>query len=166
LIDHLRSGALDMAIVSVGSGERPDGLNVETITDEAIDAAVRHDDALAGQSSVGLTALAGRSLIALPVGTGLRRQLDRACATAGVRVRIAFEASTPIALAELAEHGLGVAILPASVARSRPDLHALTITPEMRGRLVLAWRSSGPVSPAARAVVQMARRLVRVGADQ
>jgi DNA-binding transcriptional LysR family regulator len=166
LIDHLRTGVLDMAIVSVGSGERPEGLNVETITDEAIDAAVRHDDVLAGESSIELAALAGRSLIALPVGTGLRRQLDHACAAAGVKVRVAFEASTPIALADLAERGLGVAILPSSVAQSRPDLHALTIRPEMRGRLVLAWRSSGPVSPAARVVVQMARRLLRVGADQ
>jgi DNA-binding transcriptional LysR family regulator len=166
LVDNLRSGVLDMAIVSIGSDERPDGLNVETITDEAFDAAVRHDDVLAGESSIGLAALAGRSLIALPRGTGLRRQLDRACAAAGVNVRIAFEASTPIALAELAERGLGVAILPTSVARSRPDLHALTVTPEMRGRLVLAWRSSGPVSPAARVVVQMARHLLRVSADQ
>jgi DNA-binding transcriptional LysR family regulator len=166
LIDHVRRGVLDMGIVSVGSGERPDGLDVETITDEAIVAAVSHDDALADEAVVGLAALAGRSLIALPVGTGLRRQLDRACAAEGVEIRIGFEASTPIALAELAERGLGVAILPESVARSRPGLHALTVTPEMRGRLVLAWRSSGPVSPAARVVVQMARRLLRVGGGE
>jgi hypothetical protein len=34
--------------------------------------------------------------------------------------------------------------------------------PELRGRLVLAWRSSGPMSPAARVLVDRARRLVRV----
>ena len=54
--------------------------------------------------------------------------------------RIAFEASTPLALADLAERGLGVAIVPASVPRAAPDLHALAIVPELRGRLVLAWR--------------------------
>jgi DNA-binding transcriptional LysR family regulator len=83
-----------------------------------------------------------------------------------VAPRIAFEASTPIALADLAERGLGVAILPSSVARSRPGLHALTIVPELRGRLVLAWRSTGPMSPAARVLVQMAREVVGVGAGE
>jgi DNA-binding transcriptional LysR family regulator len=71
-----------------------------------------------------------------------------------------------MALAELAERGLGVAIVPSSVARSRPGLHALAITPEMRGRLVLAWRSTGPTNPAAAVLVQMARRLIRVGGGE
>ena len=80
--------------------------------------------------------------------------------------RIAFEASTPIALAELAERGLGVAILPSSVSRSRPGLHALAIRPEMRGRLVLAWRSAGPMNPATSVLLQMARRLLRVAVGE
>ena len=42
-----------------------------------------------------------------------------ACATAGITPRIAFEASTPEALADLAERGLGVAIVPSSVSRGR-----------------------------------------------
>jgi DNA-binding transcriptional LysR family regulator len=43
-------------------------------------------------------------------------------------------------------------------------LYALPIVPELRGRLVLAWRSGGPMSPAARVLVDKARRLLRVGA--
>jgi DNA-binding transcriptional LysR family regulator len=54
-----------------------------------------------------------------------------------------------IPLAGLAERGLGVAIVPASVPRDRPDLHAVDFVRELRGRLVLAWRATGPVSPAA-----------------
>ena len=105
-----------------------------------------------------------RALIALPVGAGIRHQFDAACAEAGIRPRIAFEASTPLALADLAERGLGVAIMPRSAAIGRDQLHALAIVPELRGRLVLAWRSSGPVSPAARVLVDRARRLLRVTA--
>ncbi|WP_414710985.1 LysR substrate-binding domain-containing protein [Pseudonocardia sp.] len=64
-------------------------------------------------------------------------------------------------LAQLAAGGLGVATLPASVARSRPDPHALAITdPELRGRLAFAWRAEGPSSPAARAFVDGARRML------
>jgi DNA-binding transcriptional LysR family regulator len=61
----------------------------------------------------------------------------------------------------LAERGLGVAIVPASVSRDRSSLHAMAIVPELRGRLVLAWRSTGPMSPAANVLVDKARRLLR-----
>jgi DNA-binding transcriptional LysR family regulator len=158
------TGRLDAAIVSVGPGERPEGLDVEVVTDEAIAAAVSRTDELASRKIIRLTDLADRQLIALPVGAGIRHQFDAACAKAGVSPRVAFEASTPLALADLAERGLGVAIVPASVPRGRDGLYALPIVPELRGRLVLAWRSGGPMSPAARVLVDKARRLLRVGA--
>jgi DNA-binding transcriptional LysR family regulator len=163
LIDNVRTGRLDAAIVSVGPGEQPDGLDVVVVTDEAIAAAVSPTDELASRRAVRLKDLADRQLIALPVGAGIRHQFDAACARAGVTPRIAFEASTPLALADLAERGLGVAIVPASVPRNRAGLRALAIVPELRGRLVLAWRSGGPMSPAARVLVDKARRLLRVG---
>ena len=164
LIDRLQSGTLDAGIVSVGSDEVPPGLAVEVVTDEAIEAVVGHDDPWADRTSVRLSTLVQRPLIALPVGAGIRTQLDNACAAAGLTPRIAVEATTPIALAEFAERGLGVAIVPQSVARSRAALHPIAISPALRGRLVLAWRASGPMSPAARALVAMARQLLRVGA--
>jgi DNA-binding transcriptional LysR family regulator len=164
LIEKIRTGALDAGIVSVGPDERPEGLDVEVVTDEAIQAAVSRTDELASRKTIRLSDLAERQLIALPVGAGIRHQFDAACAKAGVNPRIAFEASTPLALADLAERGLGVAIVPASVPRGRDQLHALAIVPELRGRLVLAWRFGGPMSPAARVLVDKARRLLRVGA--
>ncbi|KAA0084186.1 LysR family transcriptional regulator [Mycolicibacterium sp. P9-64] len=161
LIDDVQSGALDSAIVSVGSDEVPSGLAVEVVTDEAIDAAVCLDDPWAGRTSIGLARLVERQLIALPTGAGIRAQLERACTAAGLKPNVAFEASTPGALAELAARGLGVAILPQSVSRTHPGLTPIAIKPELRGRLVFAWRSSGPMSPAARVLVEMARRLLR-----
>jgi DNA-binding transcriptional LysR family regulator len=164
LIEKVRTGRLDAAIVSVGPDEQPEGLDIEVVTDEAIQAAVARTDELASRKTIRLRDLTDRQLIALPLGAGIRHQFDAACARAGVTPRIAFEASTPLALAELAERGLGVAIVPASVPRRRDRLHALTIVPQLRGRLVLAWRSGGPMSPAARVLVEKARRLLRVGA--
>ncbi len=161
LIEGVRTGRLDAAIVSVGADEVPEGLDVEVATDEAIDAAVCLTDEWARRKTVRLTDLRDRALIALPVGAGIRHQFDAACHRAGIIPRVAFEASTPLALADLAERGLGVAIVPASVARSRERLHPLAIVPELRGRLVLAWRSEGPMSPAARVLVQKARNLLR-----
>ncbi|MGV0850043.1 LysR family transcriptional regulator [Mycolicibacterium phlei] len=162
LIDGLQAGRLDAAIVSVGA-ELPEGLDGEVVTDQRIIAAVGVDHPWRRRRRVALGDLAGEPLIALPRGTGIRRQLDRACRTAGVDVRVAFEASTPGALADLAERGLGVAVVPEAVAEHRARLHPLAITPELRGRLVFAWRAAGPMSPAARALVTMARRRLGVG---
>jgi DNA-binding transcriptional LysR family regulator len=162
LIEKVRTGRLDATIVSVGPGEQPDGLDTEVATDEAIVAVVSRTDKLASRKTIRLSDLADHPLIALPVGAGIRHQFDAACARAGVTPRIAFEATTPVALADLAERGLGVAIVPESVPRDRDGVHALTIVPQLRGRLVLAWRSDGPISPAARVLVDRARRLLRV----
>ncbi len=164
LIDGVRSGRFDVAITAIGSDEVPDGLSVATTTDQPIEAVVGRTDPWATRRTVSLAALAQRPLIALPAGGGIRRQLDRACATAGVTPHVVFEAATPDALADLAARGLGVAIVPGSVARERTDVHAIAIRPELRGRLVLAWRATGPISPAARALIEMAAELVGGGA--
>lgn len=149
LMDKLADGRLDIAIVSIGVDEQPAHLDVHGITDEAVEAAVALDHPLARRRSLPLDVLCNHPLISLPVGTGLRTRLDTACAAAGVMPRIAFEATSPLELAELAGHGLGVAILPTSIARNDPRLHVLRLVPALRGRLVWAWRRD-MTSPAAR----------------
>ncbi|KAB7753139.1 LysR substrate-binding domain-containing protein [Mycolicibacterium mucogenicum] len=165
LIEDVRTGQLDAAIVSVGS-ELPAGLAAVVVTDQPIVAAVALDDPWHTRRTLRLAELAGRAVIALPVGTGIRHQFDAACADVGVDVHVAFEASTPQALADLAARGLGVAVLPQSMVRSRTDLHLIKLTPALRGRLVFAWRAGGPMSPAARELVNMARRLLAVGGPE
>lgn len=155
LLNKLADGRLDIAIVSIGVDEEPADLRVHVITDESIDAAVALDHPLARRKSVPLDVLCRYPLISLPVGTGLRTRLDTACAAAKVTAHVAFEATSPAELAELGAHGLGVAILPESMARNRPDLHALHIRPALRGRLVWAWRRD-MTSPAARLLVRRA----------
>ena len=159
LLEALRAGALDAAIVSVGV-TAPAGIDIQVISDQAIVAAVSHGHELASRSAIALAALRGRPLISLPRGTGLRARLHEACAVAGFTPKIAFEASAPEVLADLAAHGLGTAILPAAFAQHRSDrLKSLTISPPgLRGRLALAWRAGGASSPAGRALTSLARR--------
>ncbi|HEY7325594.1 MAG TPA: LysR family transcriptional regulator [Streptosporangiaceae bacterium] len=156
--DHLAAGLmtgqLDAAILSTGTAA-PDGLDAQVIVDQPIVAAVGHQHALASLGVVTLADLADQPLISLPRGSGLRARLDEAYAAAGLSLHVAFEASTPEVVADLAAHGLGVAFLPGPFAEFRKDgLAVLQIDPPgLRGRLVLAWRASGPPSPAGRALV-------------
>lgn len=154
LLDGLHDGRLDAAVIAVPT-ELPDGIGTHVLADQPLVAAVAPADELASRDAVTVAGLRGRALISLPRGTGLRTRLDQACAEAGLTPRIAFEAGTPEALAELAAEGLGVAILPRSLAERYPGrLRVLAVhQPEMRGQLVLAWRRDRPLSPAARALV-------------
>jgi DNA-binding transcriptional LysR family regulator len=157
LIQGLRAGQLDLAFVGLGD-TTPPGIEIELVADEPLVAAVSKNDVLVARKSIPLDAIRDRALMSLPRGTGLRSCLDDACARSGFEPRITLEASNLSILAALASRGLGVAILPESVAVANPELHAIAITrPAMRGRLALAWRTAGPISPAARALIARAR---------
>ncbi|MCF2526523.1 LysR family transcriptional regulator [Yinghuangia soli] len=164
LLDGLRSGRYDAAIVSVGAGS-PAGLGMQVVEDQALVAAVASGHELAVHDAISLDSLRDRPLISLPRGTGMRARLDEACTANGFSPKIAFEAGTPEVLAELAARGLGVAILPEGFAAARADrLKSVRIgRPALRGRLVFAWRAEGPQGPAGRAFVGHVRAALRAG---
>ncbi|PBC86823.1 DNA-binding transcriptional regulator, LysR family [Streptomyces sp. 2224.1] len=160
MLAALLGGALDIAVTGLADEQPPAGISYRLVIDDPLVAAVAPGDPLltahAGRTSVPLTALRERPLISLPRGTGLRGVLERACAQAGFRPRVAFEASVLPVLARLAARGLGVAVLPALPAHeaSAAGLRTLEITgPRLRGRIALAWRTEGPAGPAARALL-------------
>ena len=159
LLAGVRDGRLDAAVASVAVDDDPSDMNYAMITEEVIEAAVGPRHPLAHRKSLRLHELASHPVISLPRGSGLRSRLDDACARAGVVPRITFEATSPQELADLAVHGLGVAVLPQSMARAHHGLHILRIAPELRGRLVWAWRR-GVTDPAARLVCERALRMV------
>ncbi len=161
LLDGLRGGDLDLALVGLSTAP-PQGIATQTIVDESLVLGVSHDDPFAGRTAVTLKAATGRPLISLPRGTGLRTCFDHACAAAGLEPRIAFEASDLRVLTQLASRGLGAAILPESTASAHADqLHVVALTrPRLRSRMEFAWRTDGPISPAARALVRHTRRFL------
>jgi DNA-binding transcriptional LysR family regulator len=160
LVDAVRGGRLDAAIISVGPAA-PSDLELHPVADDAIAAAVSHRHALAKRRTLPLASLQDMPLISLPRGTGIRSRLDEACAAAGFAPRITLEAGAPGMLAQLAARGLGVAILPAGYANAAEPLHPIRIThPELRGWLAFAWRAEGPLSPAARALIERVKRML------
>jgi DNA-binding transcriptional LysR family regulator len=163
LIEAVLDGRLDLAWVGA-AGPRPAGISAQVIIDDALLAAVRHGDRLAGRSRVPLGQLRERAMVTMPSGTGIRAALDTACAAAGFRPRITFEATALHMVAKLAAEGLGVGILPESVAETyRADVSVVPIVrPRPRSRIELAWRTEGPSSPAARALTDHARAVLEL----
>ncbi|KAA0021718.1 LysR family transcriptional regulator [Antrihabitans cavernicola] len=157
LIDALLAGRIDVAFVAVGADD-PIGLGTATVRNEVLVAAVALDDPLADAATITLAELVERALITLPRGSGIRAILDDACAAAGLTPKVAFEASNPLVVAQLAAGGLGVAVVPGTAVEDDPNVHVLElIEPCMTGRIVLAWRTGADTSPAARAFLARAR---------
>lgn len=158
LVASLRSGALDLAITGMGETP-PAGLSTRALVEEPLVAAVPAGDPLARYPSVSLSELVSRDLICLARGTAMRAVFDDACAERELRPRVAFESGDPGLCARLAERGLGVAVLQKTIVDNIGTLHVIPITrPQLRGWLVLAWRADGPLSPAARRLLRLARR--------
>ncbi len=80
LVDDVRAGAVDLALVGV-AGAEPAGLHSFTVVRERLVAAVPGNHPLAQLSSVTLADVCAHPLVTLPPGTGIRTVLDR-----GVRI--------------------------------------------------------------------------------
>ncbi|WP_059008338.1 LysR family transcriptional regulator [Streptomyces specialis] len=155
LVEGVRVGTVEVALV--GTATAPEGLETLTIISERLVAAVPAGHPLAALRRVALRDVAGYPIVCMPPGTGLRTVFDRACAAQDLRPVIAWGASAPDAIADLAARGLGVAILSDSMAaRYRDRVVARAIedaaTPAL---LALIWRSTH--SPAARALLAHSR---------
>jgi DNA-binding transcriptional LysR family regulator len=157
LVERVRSGAMDLALIGAG-GTTPAGLEALTIISERLVAAVPAGHPLASRRRVTLAAVSAHSIVCLPRGTGIRAVFDQACSAQGITPDIALQASAPAAVADLAIRGLGVAILSETTAAAHAGgLTVLTIqdihTPAL---LALIWSKTH--SPALRELLVHSQR--------
>src|SRR6476469_1289410 len=163
LIDGVRSGALDVALIGV-AGAPPEGLGSITIVSERLVAVIPADHPLdRGPLRASLADVCAHPIVCLPTGTGIRTVFDDACTMAGIRPNIALQAAAPGAVADLAARGLGVAILSQSTAPIDDDrLRTLVVddvhTPSL---LALVWRMAE--NPAGQALLGHCRASFGLG---
>ncbi|MEU4836010.1 LysR family transcriptional regulator [Streptosporangium sp. NPDC023615] len=156
LIEHVRDGTVDLALI--GAAVRPpDDLDGRQIISEPIVAAVPADHPLAGHDGVTLAELNTHPIICLPEGTGIRAVLDQSSAARGLKPVVALQASAPGAVINLAERGLGVAVLSASMVASCETLRTVPIT-DADVPAVLALISAPTKSPALRELLSHCHR--------
>jgi DNA-binding transcriptional LysR family regulator len=157
LTDRVRAGDLDVALIGA-AGDTPGGLEALTIVSERLVAAAPADHPLSGRrNTCTLTEVTAHPLVCMPQGTGVRTVLDAACARRELTPEIALVASAPDAVADLAQRGLGVAILSESMAPAQDGrLHALPIADiDIASILALVWRPEP--SPSLRELLVHAR---------
>jgi DNA-binding transcriptional LysR family regulator len=160
LIEMLKDGRLDLALIGAAGPDGPPGLGTVVLVDEAMVAAVAPGHPLADAGTVTVQALRDVPLVSLPRGTGVRAALDAACAAAGFEPRIVFEASALPMVITMAAQGLGLAVVPESVANAGTAPVIVPIAdPSVRSRLELAWPEEPSANPAARVLIEQVRAL-------
>jgi DNA-binding transcriptional LysR family regulator len=166
LTGMLRDGRLDLALIGSAGPPGPPGMpgmpgiGTVVLVDEAMVAAVAPGHPLADAGTVTVKALRDVPLVSLPRGTGVRAALDAACAAAGFEPRIVFEASALPMVVTMAAQGLGLAVVPESVANAETaPVIVPIVNPSVRSRLELAWCQEPSANPAARVLIEQVRAL-------
>jgi LysR family hydrogen peroxide-inducible transcriptional activator len=135
LLPRVLTQQVDAAIVHLPVDD-PE-LTVEPLFAEDLVLLVHARHPLAGREQVALAELASVPLMLPPLGTALRRVLDRAAATAGIELQALVEIDGVRLLASLAFEGFGPAIVPAtSVPRWLKGDFTRVAVPELPRRVV------------------------------
>ena len=102
--------------------------------------------------------LASEDLIAYRENSALRRRLERTMANHGLEPRNAFICTEMAAVRALASNGLGLAVMPRSVAEQPgPPIELRAIAPErLTWPVALVWRGARRQSPAGKAFLKVA----------
>lgn len=155
LVQAVRSGQLDLAVAGV-HGPPEEGLERLVLVDERLVLVVPASSELADRDAVPVAELAGRPLVCLPRGAGVRAAFDAACAS--TEVHVALEASSPVVVVDLVVQGLGVGVVSESMVAGHPGVCAVALAdPPPRSRLEVLWRDDAAASPAARALAGTVR---------
>ena len=158
MLEMVRTDELDCAFASVD----PDGIGDEfaatLVWQEEFVVAAAADHPLAANPHVTFEQIADEDLITYRDNSALRRRLERALAGRGLEPRIAFICTEMTAVRALAAKGLGVAVLPRSVAEQPGEPLVLRpFGPEpITWPVSLVWRATRRQPPAAKAFLALA----------
>jgi DNA-binding transcriptional LysR family regulator len=167
MLAMLRQDELDCAFASVD----PDAIGAEyagtLLWEEEFVVLAAADHPFAGQPHVTLAELVDEDLIAYRDNSALRRRFESALGRRGFEPRNAFVCTEMNAVRALASKGLGVAVVPRSVAElDGPPVVLRPFRPEpVTWPVALVWRSDRRQPPAAKAFLALALDRAAQAAD-
>jgi DNA-binding transcriptional LysR family regulator len=154
----LRADELDCAFAAVDPDTLGDEFAATLLWEEEIVVALPAGHELCGRERITLDELAAEDLIAYRENSALRRRLERTMAELGLEPRNAFVCTEMGAVRALASKGLGVAVIPRSIAEEPgPPIELRPIGPRrLTWPLALVWRVARRQAPAGKAFIAMA----------
>jgi LysR family carnitine catabolism transcriptional activator len=155
VIDLVKRGEVDFGITSLEKRDRE--LVVEPLASDRLCAFFRLDKNAPGPESITLHELSDRPLILPPHNSSVRRLFEKAVAKESITVVPAYEIVYNSTALALAREGLGVAILPASVADAWTEkmIGVATIVPAIDRHIVLVHLVGRSLSEAAAVFIEI-----------
>ncbi|WP_411139999.1 LysR family transcriptional regulator [Streptomyces sp. x-80] len=151
LIEQVRQSVLDVAFIGLAPGVRIAGVRQQELSRGELVAVVPPGHPLAGRAWTRLSRLARETFVDFTAGSAARRQRDDAFRAAGLAAAdVAFEVTTVEFLAKLVRAGLGVGMVPETIAAELTGLHVVRVRPAPERVERLVWSVLGP-SPSAAA---------------
>lgn len=167
MAERLHRDELDVAIAMFEPDEVPAELAHRRLGEEALVVGMAPDDPLSSRQRVRLADLEGRPFVTFRENAAVRTTVDEALGAAGVSVRLAFETNDLAMMRAVIARGLGVAIMPETVAASSgPDLAWRPLSPRLRRTVVLLWRKARRQPPAAAAFIAFIERVAATRRSQ
>jgi DNA-binding transcriptional LysR family regulator len=160
-IEALRDGRIHVGFMRPPRGLENEGLSFATVFRESLVAAIPASHKLRGRPSIPLRLLAGEPFIMIPRsrGPGFFDQVIAMCQSEGFSPEIALEASQFHTIIGMVAAGVGIAIVPASMQRSRmKGVVFREIENGLETSLTMAW-SSDSKSPVLEKFIGVAREL-------
>jgi len=158
LLDDLDAYQIDLALGPAPTG-LPDRFTTLQLFSEELLIITGAEHHLNTHRGVSFAALRDERFVSFPPGTGLRRILD-AAAPADFVPRVPYESTSLTQIRDLVSHGLGIALVPASVATAPGRLvtiHSLQPDPIQRA-IALTHRKDPPLPAAAQACRELLQR--------
>jgi DNA-binding transcriptional LysR family regulator len=154
----LRSDEMDCAFAAVDPDKIGDEFAATLLIEEEMVVALPVGHRLCERRRVTLAELADEDLIAYRDNSALRRRLERSLTELGLEPRNAFICTEMAAVRDLTSKGLGVAVMPRSVAEMPgPPVELRPIGPKrLTWPIALVWRVARRQSPAAKAFIALA----------
>lgn len=167
LVALLNAGQLDLTIVQVIDDSWPLDLNASSIVTEKLLTeelvlVVAPGHVMASRQSVSMEELRNEPFISFKPGSGLRHTIMQRSLAAGFMPRILFESGELATIRLLVAEGLGISILPRSVAEAAGKaVSIVSLNPPPLRTLLLAWHANVYHSPAATAFLSFIRDDIR-----
>jgi DNA-binding transcriptional LysR family regulator len=158
VLTALRADDLDCAFAAVDPDALGDEFAATLIWEEELVVALPPEHPLCERPRITFEELAAEDLIAYRDNSALRRRLERTLEERGLKPRNAFICTEMAAVRGLASKGLGVTMIPRSVAEQPgPPIELRPIGPErLTWPVALVWRVGRHQTPAGKAFIAVA----------